>query len=409
MFQRHKRAISPYLWLIAVFLFMQSCSTRLPPAGVKAYDECHYDQAIDIFSHAPKKDKDLLLYDLAILSSAVHKGDEEEVKKAGNRAQQQMWNYEGKGAGTASLVSSEALRYYKGEPFEKSMASLYLGIVYFNEQDYENAKAAFTKAVFSVQTKGDDAVADFAAPYILLAKTFLKLNDEDNARITLSRLEKAIPGRGLTLDTLRKVRTIGFIEIGVGPKKIRTGPGGSLVQWQRQSYYDRHAQLLIDGKPMSVAYQFADDLTYQAQSTDRGGKTAIQATKGGLREAAGVTSVIAADQALATHNATAGWIALGAGLFALADQSQADVRQWQMLPDRIQLELSDEPRTTGRHEYVADFSGRFENDLPSARQVWYDERTPDQDKIYVIRARTCGVVEVYPERQRRQRVRVFIR
>lgn len=368
------------LFFVFSILFLQACSTHLPAAGVKAYEQCNFEKAIDVFTKTDKKDKDVLLYDLAILSAAVHKGDAEEVKKAGGRAQQQMWGYEGAGAGVASLVSAEALRLYKGEPFEKAMASMYLGIAYFNEQDYDNARAAFTKAVFAVQTKDENIRPDFAAPYLLLSKTYLKLKDEDNARITLERLKDLMPKHELKIDHLKKIHTIIFAEIGKGPVKIRTGPGGSLIGWQRQAYYGRPPMLMIDGVPINVAFASGDDLTYQAQTADRKGKTAIQATKGVLREASTITAIIAANEAVNRKSETAGLVALGAGLFALANQSQADTRQWELLPDRIDLLFSIDPTAPGRHAYS----------LSTQPQVWYDDRTLEQDKIYILSSNGCG-------------------
>lgn len=378
------------IFVISLVIWVSACSTHLPPAGLTAYNQCKYDKAIDIFTMADKKDKDALLYDLAILSSAVHQGNAEIVKKSGLRAQQKMWAYEGNGAGVASLISSEALRIYKGDPFEKVMASLYLGIVYFNEQDYDNAKAAFTKAVFAVQTKDENIRPDFAAPYFLLAKTYLKLKDEDNARITLERLKNLLPAHKLSIEQLKKIHTIAFIEIGKGPIKMRTGPGDSLIAWQRQSYLDRRAMLHIDGKPIDVLFGSNDDLTYQARTADRGGKTAIQGAKGALREASAVTAIIAANEAANRKSETAAWVALGTGLFALANQSQADIRQWELLPDRLDLLFSPDPTTPGRHEYSVVYLNRFQNDLSSQPQVWYDERTLDQDKIYIVSAHNCG-------------------
>lgn len=130
---------------------------------------------------------------------------------------------------------------------------------------------------------------------------------------------------------------------------------------------------MIDGVPVSVAFSSGDDLTYQAQTADRKGKTAIQATKGVLREASTVTAIIAANEAANRKNATAGWVALGAGLFALANQSQADTRQWELLPDRIDLLFSIDPTTPGRHAYS----------LSTQPQVWYEDRTLEYDKIYM--------------------------
>jgi tetratricopeptide (TPR) repeat protein len=374
------------LLLLVTFFFLQACSVRLPPAGVAAYEQCDYTKAIDIFSKTKKKEKDELLYDLAILSAAVHQGDWETAKVAGKRSQDRMWSYEGQSRGTASLISSEALRIYKGEPFEKTMASLYLGIIYFNEQDYDNAKAAFTKAMFAVQTKGEDSQADFAAPYLLLAKTYLKLKDKENANILLKRMEK-MGVKNLTLESIQKIRTIAFIELGKGPVKFRTGPGDSLIGWQRQPYTPRTSTLLIDGSPAKNAFKVDDDLTYQAQSVDRGGKETIQGTKGVLREASAVTAVIAANEAVNRKNETAGWVALGAGLFALANQSQADLRQWELLPDRLDLLLTEDPVSEGRHQFEVQFGGSF---LSSSNQVWYDDRKPDLDKIYIVPSKLCN-------------------
>lgn len=367
---------------------LSACSTRLPPAGIAAFNQCDYDKAIETFSNAEKKDKDALLFDLAILSSAVHKGDREEVKRSGLRAQQRMWNYEGAGKGMASLISSEAIRIYKGEPFEKSMASMYLGIVYFNEGDYENARAAFTKAMFAMQIKGEDSQADFIAPFVLLAKTYLKLSDEENARVVLQRLEKGT-GTKLEIETLKKVSTIVFVELGRGPKKVRTGPGDSLIAWQRQSSGGYGASFQIDGKSIQDL-MLKDDLKYQAESVDRGGKTTIQGTKGVLREASTVTAIIAANEAVNRKNETAGWVALGAGLFALANQSQADVRQWELLPDRLQLILTQEPQTMGQHQFMVDFGSYNYQNLSSRQQVWYDERKENLDQIYVVREASCS-------------------
>lgn len=366
---------------------LSACSTRLPPAGIAAFDQCNYDKAIETFSKAEKKDKDALLFDLAILSSAVHKGDSEEIKRAGLRAQQRMWNYEGAGKGTASLISSEAIRIYKGEPFEKSMASMYLGIVYFNEADYENARAAFTKAMFAMQIKGEDSQADFTAPFVLLAKTYLKLGDEENARVVLQRLEKGT-GTKLEIETLKKISTIVFVELGRGPKKVRTGPGDSLIAWQRQSSGTYGASFRIDGKSVQDL-MLKDDLKYQAESVDRGGKATIQGTKGVLREASTITAIIAANEAANRKNETAGWVALGAGLFALANQSQADIRQWELLPDRLQLILTQEPKTIGQHQFAVDFGSYNDQNLSSRAQVWYDERKENLDQIYVVREASC--------------------
>lgn len=193
------------------------------------------------------------------------------------------------------------------------------------------------------------------------------------------------------IDQLKKIHTIAFAEIGRGPIKTRTGPGDSLIAWERQHYINRPAILNIDGTPIRVDFASGDDLTYQARTADRGGKTAIQATKGVLREASTITAIIAANEAANRRSETAGLVALGAGLFALANQSQADTRQWELLPDRIDLLFSIDPLTAGRHAYSIQYTSGAQNDLSSQPQVWYEERTLEQDKIYILNTHNCGL------------------
>src|SRR5208282_1903378 len=55
----------------------------------------------------------------------------------------------------AALVD-EKIKIWKGEPFERAMTNFDLGVVYFQKQDYNNARAAFENALFKLRDYGDD-------------------------------------------------------------------------------------------------------------------------------------------------------------------------------------------------------------------------------------------------------------
>ena len=371
-------------------LFFAGCSTRIPPAAIEAYDRCDFSSAVKILKkRADQGDKDQVLYLLALLSSSMRAGDWAQVEASSKSALDIMWGYSGQGRGAASLASSESIKVFKGEPFEKAMAGVYAGIYYFNRKDYDNARAAFNKALLAMAQKQESTREDFALAYFLLAKTESVLKNDDNARIALQKASKIYPYEStlFDLDFVRKSNAIFLLELGRAPQKARTGPGDSLIAWMRRSYPERSAQVFVKnqaiGRPLEIA-----DLTAQAASKGRTGKDKVQATKGVAREVSTVTAIVAADAA-SRGNKTAGWVALGAGLFAVANQSQADVRQWEFLPDLILA--TGAKIAPGPYAFRAEFFDAGNASLSHLRQSWeYTVPTAD-DTIFLVPASRCNV------------------
>ncbi|MFH1017129.1 MAG: tetratricopeptide repeat protein [Pseudomonadota bacterium] len=372
--------------LLALLLFLAACSTRLPVTGVDAYQRHDYATAIAVFKAKAQNpnDKNYVLYNLAILSAAMAAGDYETAQKAALEAQKMMWSDVGAGRGQASLISAEALKVFKGEPFEKAMASVYSGIIFFNQGDLDNARAAFAKALLAIKQKEPPHQEDFALAYALQAYVLLKLKDEDNARISLEKAQKA-ESKNLYLvpEQLRKSNALILVELGRAPRKLRTGPGASLIKWERSRYPERSVEVFVDDKGEGWAAR-AGDLTEQAQTKGKVAKDTVQVVKGATREAGAVTTVIAADLA-AQGVKNAGWVALGAGLFTALNQSQADVRQWELLPDLIQLLPLRLPE--GTHSLRLVFFDESGNPIPGYDQTLSDVAVEKgKDRIYLFRS-----------------------
>jgi tetratricopeptide (TPR) repeat protein len=374
---------------VGVAFLLSACSTKLPAAGVDAYYKCDYPKAIEVFKKkTKKKSKDYVLFNLAVLSAAMGAGDYAVAERASLNAQRVMWSDAGKGRGRASLVTSEAVKVFKGEPFEKSMAALYAGIIFFNREDYDNARAAFSKALLSIKQKEKvKHREDFALANLLLAKTFLKLGETDNARIALKRAKARYPNNPVfDLERLRKEKALFVVELGKAPKKVRKGPGASLTDWKRKKYRERSASIRMDGMNLGHV-SLAGDLTHQAKTKGWTGKDSVQVTKGVARDAAVGTAVVAGTMA-ARGNRTAGWVALGAGLFALANQSQADIRQWSLLPDGVFVHSA--KMGPGKHTFELDFYDSRKRPLSNYKQIWhYDHPPKGKDRIFLFRSGKC--------------------
>ncbi|MFH1262842.1 MAG: tetratricopeptide repeat protein [Pseudomonadota bacterium] len=377
----------------ALLLLLLGCSTQLSPSTVRAYYSCNYGPVVSELKAKAKEDgKDYALYNLNLLSAAQGAGDRETAKQAFLNAQRLMWSTEaGKGRGTASLVSAESIKIFKGEPFEKSMAAIYGGILFFNEGDFDNARASFGKATMAIQQK-EEHPNDFAVAYFLQALSFLKNGDTDNAKIALERAKKAYPNNPyLDVRKLKSSNAFFVIELGRGPERFRTGPGASLADWRRRSYPEQGAAVFVDDEEVGRA-QEAGDLTYQATTKGWMKKDTVQVTKGVMRDASIVTAVVAADVAANAKNKkdreTAAWVALGAGLFALANQSQADIRQWEFLPDR--LHVAAVRLSPGPHRLRVVFYGTGGVPISGYDKTWYyNPAAPDEEKIFLVRSGPC--------------------
>src|SRR5581483_7047441 len=102
------------------------------------------------------------------------------------------------GRSIGAVLVDEKIKIWKGEPYERAMANFYLGLVYYMEHDYENARGAFENALFKLRdyagdpkkaSKDDyrDVESNFAVAAVMLGKCWQKLDREDLARANFQR------------------------------------------------------------------------------------------------------------------------------------------------------------------------------------------------------------------------------
>jgi tetratricopeptide (TPR) repeat protein len=295
------------------------------------------------------------------------------------------------GRSLGATLIDEKIKIWKGEPFERAMVNFYLGMLYYTRHDYGNARAAFENAIFKLRDygKGDvnndkynEVDSNFALGYLMLAKCWQRLGDEQKAQETMARLTALRPDLASLADLPfnEGANLLLIVDWGGGPRK-GTNADGAVV-----GFYPKPSEappielplVVVDGQPAPTNPMVQPPVDLLALAQDRKWQTidtirVIKSTAGtGLILAGAYTGATAqnSDQA----GLAAGLILLGALLKAT---SQGDVRQWEMLPRVsfvIPLHVS-----PGVHDVMV----RFRD---GSSQTWHGLVAPaDGDDTYYLR------------------------
>ena len=298
----------------------------------------------------------------------------------------------------ASLVD-EKIKIWKGEPFERAMASFYLGLTYYMRQDYGNARAAFENALFKLRdaSRDKDQQQDYARlerqfpiATLMLARCWQRLGREDLAEANFQRVREIRPDLASLCESSLQAASnmVLVVDFGIGPRRetdfdgsmIGFGPkpgevGG--VPMPRVVVDGVEVPAVVGDRPPTDLLALAQDRRWQSIDTIRLTKSAIGTgmiaggAGYGLYKAGSREGMRGEDAAIA-----GGLIAAG---LLLKATSQADTREWEMLPRTtfvIPLQLP-----PGEHEITVEFdAGR------GLRQTWRRLVAPESgDATYYFR------------------------
>ena len=308
-------------------------------------------ELLEPLAHVP--DGNYVLNNLRLGQAALAAGDLRTAEAAYYRAYETL-NAAGvnNGARTAATVLfNERVRIWLGEPYERAIANYQLGVVYYLQGDYGNARGAFENALFRLRRYADEEDADkgyteqestFAVAYVLLGRCWQRLGREDLAEQNFAKARDLDPSLGPLADPALHARTnvLLIVEWGTAPEKVAEGSAlhfatapTTLLPQPRVSVDGRLAAAASDAAvPTTDTHVMALQRRWQTVDTFRA-----------VREVVGAGSmiggVIVLDQGLRRDNEEAalagiGLIALGALLNA---SSAPDTRQWEMAPRTIYL------------------------------------------------------------------------
>ncbi len=248
------------------------------------------------------------------------------------------------GRSLGAVLVSENIKVWKGEPFERAMVNFYLGVIYYMRHDYNNARAAFENALFKLrdyQGSDEDKYADvdsnFALGYLMLAKSWQRLGEDDKAQSLFVKVRDLRPDLAYLADPTmnRDANLLLIVEWGQGPRKVANGDGAfvGFAPRPREAGPIYLPRVIVDGAsydtesfaiPPVDLLALAQDRRWQSIDTIR----AVKSIAGTGLIAAGAVEGLTSNR---QSNQELG-LALIAGGLLLKATSQADLRQWEMLP-----------------------------------------------------------------------------
>ncbi len=256
--------------------------------------------------------------------------------------------------------TAEAKKTFIGEPYERSMAYIYRGIIYWMDGEPDNARACFRSAELEdSDTQKHEYAGDWVMADYLDGLATVKLGGD--GQDAFKRAEAS--AKGVTLPPYNpKANVLIFFDFGPGPTKFATGQYGQELRFRVQPSPVASALFKVDGHDYPVAP--TDDVLFQASS--RGGRVMdhILGNKAVFKTTTHVAGTAALVGGLTTaavsSDKTVQGIGLGIALAGLVSKAisaattpEADTRSWDNLPRY--LSFANLPLPPGHHTITVEF------------------------------------------------------
>ncbi len=355
--------------LLATVIIFFSINCVPPRTYISAFYEYEFEDSRKlIIQQAGKEIEDIedgnyVFWNMAACSAVFYSGNYKTADLYCGRATSVVDTSIGAGRGVVSLLSWESAKYFKGEQYER-MALYYLrGLLNFLGGDYDKARASFNNALLVDKASNDPKYQeDNAAVFYMLAHTYKRLGNDDNARIALEKAIRANPKNPfLSKERFNRDNLILLIETGKGPIKVR------------DNYIPTIAHLTARPDPFSTVYVFIDgrktkessaelvNYFYQGKTQGVKGREAVQAVKG--------VAARVADE-------------LFCGGLARTVAGEADIRTWHFLPHNVLLFSTHV--TPGLHTITLKFMNEKGEELVGYQQTHYYISVPQEGARFVL-------------------------
>jgi hypothetical protein len=380
------------LWqpaLLAAVLVLAGCATTKKPA-VPLTGDIMVD-APNAIANGPPRDKVLWQYRLA--AAAMRQGKWDLAKQNLDDALLTLGGIYGKDKDAKkarSYFHAESKKTFIGEPYERSMAYIYRGILYWMDGEPDNARACFRTAEFEDSDVVDNKYAgDWVLPEYLDGLATEKLHGDGSDAFKRAQAD----ARGVKLPPYNvNANALFFIEFGPGPTKFATGKYREELRFSVPYSPVASAELKVGSLDIPIAP--TDDVGFQA--TTRGGRVMdhILGNKAVFKSATDTAGNVALIGGLATAAASGDRTVQGIGLgiaavgliskvVSSATVPEADTRAWGNLPRY--LSFASVPLPVGQHVVTVEFRNSAGQVLPSlTKTVTLNITNTDRDKVAFI-------------------------
>jgi tetratricopeptide (TPR) repeat protein len=375
--------------LLAVLLSVAGCATT-PKHQVMLTGDVMVD-APNAIANGPPRDRVLWEYRLA--AAAMRRGQFDLAKRNLDDALLTLGGIYGKDKSAKearSYFHAEAKKTFIGEPYERSMAYIYRGILYWMDGEPDNARACFRSAEFEdSDTENHEYAGDWVLPEYLDGLATTKLHGDGSDAF---KRAQAI-AKGVRLPPyLPDANALFFIEFGPGPTKFATGQYRQELRFRTAPSPVVSAELKVDALQIPIAP--TDDVDFQA--TTRGGRVMdhILGNKAVFKSATDIAGDVGLIGGLTTaavsHNQTAQEVGLGIALAGLVSKvvsaatvPAADTRSWDNLPRY--LSFVNLPLPVGQHVATIQFQNSAGQVLPYlTKTITINITTTDRDKVVFV-------------------------
>jgi tetratricopeptide (TPR) repeat protein len=327
--------------LAALLLAVVACAQHDTRAVGHAYYTGRSDEAHRLLADLLDRDADgraLYLNELGVLD--LDEGNLDDAYKCFIEAYQIMGAFEGANLKeVGAIVGDEASKIWRGDPYEKSMNSYYIGVINLLRGVNDNARAGFKSAIFfDSSNAGEQYQCDFAPAYFLEGFASGLTGDADTEAVDYGKARELAPDCPAFAEG-NHGNLVVIVDVGRGPTKIAVGEHGEATRFVGYPERPDHIVVVADGKSIGTS-QKAGDVYFQAST--RGGRAFDAVLMGkaiykSSARAAGVTTLLLANDMKDKYQT--GALLIGAGLLASSFlvSAKADTRHWTTLPNEVQL------------------------------------------------------------------------
>lgn len=343
-------------------------------------------------AHGPTRDKVLWQYRTA--AAAMRQGKFDLAKRDLDDALTTLQGIYGpdKNARKArGYFHAEAKKTFIGEPYERSMAYIYRGILYWMDGEPDNARACFRSAeIEDSDTENHEYAGDWVLPDYLDGLATAKLAGDGSDAFKRAQAS----AKGLKLPPYDpKANVLFFFEFGPGPTKFASGQYAEQLRIHTTASPVRSARFRVDSLSIPVAP--TDDVCFQA--TTRGGRVmdhilgnkAVFKTATDIAGDVGIVGGAATLLAGGGRNATANEVGAGlivAGIISkvvsYATTPEADIRAWDNLPHY--LSFASLPLPPGPHSATVEFLDAAGQPMSFLTKTVTFDVPADKDKVIFV-------------------------
>jgi len=287
------------------------------------------------------------------------------------------------------MFTKESRKTFIGEPYERSMAYFYRGVIYWMDGELDNARACFRSAEFEdSDAENKEYAGDWVLPDYLDGLATAKLGGDGSDACARAKANS----KNINLPELQpKANVIFILEYGPGPTKFGAGKYGEELRFHARGSPVLSAQIKTGTINLQVAP--CDDLNFQA--TTRGGREMdhVLANKAVFKKTTDTIGDVALIGGLTTaavsDNNTVQGIGLGIALAGLiskgisaATTPEADTRTWDNLPQFISFATM--KLSTGQHNVTIEFNNAA--GLPNSKltKTLIVNVPADRDKVVFV-------------------------